>query len=322
MTALRTGATDSGVHATTVQLGGAGLPDATWTVRAARDSADWQLTVTGQQQRAVLRSRTETSDCELRIDQEVASRHPWQSRADGQNQLWLLDASAQRQPQSPTWTDVVRAFSLLEATHRSIRRRRTIDVHFETASERSEFKTQMAAMGCGVLLFTALGWVLLLVAGAAFDPRDAVQREAEAAGAVFLAEDFHPATHELTDSSRQRALQLAEMLPEFTGVVIVEPTEAGDPEPARPDAIASRRADSVQQAMADAGFQSTGARVVSRPVVGRWFRRGMILARALLLAPLGLFLLMQCLLVLTRGPSRPGGEASSSTTGTPSGRSS
>jgi hypothetical protein len=61
----------------------------------------------------------------------------------------------------------VRAFELVEAAHRSRVRRRTIDLYFDTPSERSNFKTQMTAIGCGVLMFTLLGMLLTLALGAA-----------------------------------------------------------------------------------------------------------------------------------------------------------
>src|SRR5690606_3519620 len=50
--------------------------------------------------------------------------------------------------------DLNRNFDLLEGVHRSLRRRRTVDLYFDTPSERSNFKTQMTAVGCSVLMLT------------------------------------------------------------------------------------------------------------------------------------------------------------------------
>jgi hypothetical protein len=46
---------------------------------------------------------------------------------------------------------------------KSLRRRRTIDVYFDGISERSAFKTQMTAIGCGVLTYVILGMVAFLI---------------------------------------------------------------------------------------------------------------------------------------------------------------
>ena len=55
---------------------------------------------------------------------------------------------------------------LCEAVEKSIRRRRTVDVHFETGSEKSVFKSQMTAIGCGILTWLFLSTIAYLVAGA------------------------------------------------------------------------------------------------------------------------------------------------------------
>jgi hypothetical protein len=54
---------------------------------------------------------------------------------------------------------------LSEAAGRSLRRRRTVDVHFDSGSERGVFKSQMTAIGCGVLSFMLISLVALLIAG-------------------------------------------------------------------------------------------------------------------------------------------------------------
>ena len=62
------------------------------------------------------------------------------------------------------WMD---AFSvtleLAEAVSKSLRRRRTVDVHFDSGSEKGVFKSQMTAIGCGILTFMMLGMVAYLV---------------------------------------------------------------------------------------------------------------------------------------------------------------
>lgn len=52
---------------------------------------------------------------------------------------------------------------LADAADKSLRRRRTVDVHFDTGSERGVFKSQMTAIGCGVLTWMMFGLVAYLV---------------------------------------------------------------------------------------------------------------------------------------------------------------
>ena len=65
-----------------------------------------------------------------------------------------------------TWDDLLRGVELQAVVHESIRRRRTVDVLFERPSERGQFKSKMAAAGCGLLLWTPIAMVLYLVVAA------------------------------------------------------------------------------------------------------------------------------------------------------------
>ena len=73
------------------------------------------------------------------------------------------------------WPALVKVFETLDATHRSVKRRRTIDLHFEPMSERAAFKTQMIAMGCGVLTATLM-LMLAYLAVASFVPSEETER--------------------------------------------------------------------------------------------------------------------------------------------------
>ncbi|MCA9049597.1 MAG: hypothetical protein KDA89_12760 [Planctomycetaceae bacterium] len=52
---------------------------------------------------------------------------------------------------------------LLAAVEQSRRRRRTVDVWFEGLSERAAFKTQMTAIGCGILFYVMFGMMAFLL---------------------------------------------------------------------------------------------------------------------------------------------------------------
>ncbi|MDZ4684777.1 MAG: hypothetical protein SH850_06765 [Planctomycetaceae bacterium] len=79
-----------------------------------------------------------------------------------------------REAASVPWTEVVRVFEWFDACEHSLERRRTIELHSEPASERTVFKTQMTAIGCGVLMATLLFALLYLAVGATIgDPQEA-----------------------------------------------------------------------------------------------------------------------------------------------------
>src|SRR5690606_11836000 len=96
----------------------------------------------------------------------------------------LLDAFAETvrgKPAGPTWNEWLRACETVDAARRSWKRRRTIDLHYETTSERSQFKTQMTAIGCGVLMLTLALVPLLMLIGSVFALPPAVMKVARIA---------------------------------------------------------------------------------------------------------------------------------------------
>ena len=56
----------------------------------------------------------------------------------------------------PDLNDGIRAMELSEAVVRSLRRGRTIDMHYESISEESTFKSIMTSTGCMILLGSLL----------------------------------------------------------------------------------------------------------------------------------------------------------------------
>ena len=149
VTALRTGATEQGVRTQSVKLSGRGLPEATWDARAGK-SASCRLTVQTEQGTAVL-ERELTRDWVL--TEPDGTRHEGNQQAAVREFLRRLDSEP---GPAMEWQELVRAFETVDATHRSVKRRRTIDLHFEPMSERAIFKTQMTAIGCSVLVATFL----------------------------------------------------------------------------------------------------------------------------------------------------------------------
>jgi myo-inositol 2-dehydrogenase/D-chiro-inositol 1-dehydrogenase len=65
---------------------------------------------------------------------------------------------------SPNLLDGTRAMEVAEATVRSLRRGRTVELHYESISEEANFKSIMTSTGC-LILVAALLAVLLALAG-------------------------------------------------------------------------------------------------------------------------------------------------------------
>jgi hypothetical protein len=78
---------------------------------------------------------------------------------------WLVLAGADRQAAREMLGQCSVTLELMEAAAKSLRRRRTVDVHFDSGSERSLFKSQMTAIGCLVLTWMLIGMMVWLIIG-------------------------------------------------------------------------------------------------------------------------------------------------------------
>lgn len=196
----------------------------------------------------------------------------------------------------PTWTDVVRAFDLTDAMHRSIRRQRTIVLQSEETSEKSQFKSQMTAIGCGVIVWSALGLVIGLGVAKTIDPRDSAQRLAEVEGMVLREADFVEGGGSLTPSAEER-LRMQE--PKSKGrYVVIEASEAKATQGNRPASTSSNAGggglDRQRQTTVTSLFSPEDNVVVGvREFKGDWYRRVMQIVWGFVFAPLGFFLLVQ-----------------------------
>lgn len=179
VTASRSGDAGGGVSLATVTLGGTASPQAIWSATADRSGAAWCLTVAGAAGSATLSGDPSRLEFSLECSTPHANGEPAPVSADPGP--WLLghfESAVSGQRIRPDWTDLTRAFELLDAVDRSIRRRRTIDLHFEVPSERSVFKTQMTAAGCSLLVLTFVATVIYLVVANVFNLNDTVKHVA------------------------------------------------------------------------------------------------------------------------------------------------
>ena len=163
VTGLRTAASNEGVMIQSVVLAGRSLPESNWSINSVEGASDWKLTVRGEKGVATLR-RDGTSRrwiCQIAGDQVEGSESETARAALAAFASAMADVAhpsnenlTTEQPSRDVWGELVKCYETVDATHRSVRRRRTIELHFEPMSERAIFKTQMTAIGCSLLVIT------------------------------------------------------------------------------------------------------------------------------------------------------------------------
>lgn len=279
VTALRSGQTEQGCSQATLTLAGTGLPDVTWVVRRGADPS-WRLSVSTE--RGVV----------------TIERPPNQPHSHPARMLSAFAVACGGTKPEPDWPDAVRAFDVLDAARRSLRRRRTIDLHFETLSERQQFKTQMTAIGCGLLMLTLVLMLGLLGLGALLESRDRSVKEANAAGLLLLDSDFEQGSATLTADARQRLERMTQRLKEEPKSLYVEPTE----NPAVPELDRERRA-AAAKLLADHGLVAADHRTLLAPAKSDGWNLLLRILRIAWVAPLVVFLGLQFLLFIARPAS-------------------
>lgn len=168
VTALRSGELDAAVAAQSVTLSADRLPEAVWTVMPG-EQEHWQLTVRGERQQAALMGGPDHELLQLRLGDSNETVSGEEVDEAFLEELDSIEAAFHDPRLQGDWTEFVHAMELVEATGQSIRRRRTVDLYFDLTSERSQFKTQMAALGCGILMLTLTLVILVLILGQALN---------------------------------------------------------------------------------------------------------------------------------------------------------
>ncbi len=304
VTALFIGSSGSCSQAN-VTLSGTAMADAVWSITTG-DSPGWRLELTGSRGTATLvRNEQGTILSEADSADTADGTTEPAGNADALNLLlshFLTRCENPTQPDDsatgefPSWMDLVRVVDLVEAVNRSARRRRTIDLHFESTSERSQFKTQMTTIGCAVLCWALFGTIIGLGLGKVLDPRDRIQKQAEAAGTLLTSDDFTAQGNLRPEAARQI---LTAVQHDVHPIVLV----AIDPDQLPVRSIEPYRA-AVQELLEEEELQ---AQVEVRPPAARWFRLVMIAIWIVVFAPLALFLFLQLLYPLTHSGTSPRG---------------
>jgi myo-inositol 2-dehydrogenase/D-chiro-inositol 1-dehydrogenase len=301
VTALHSGIIGDRLSQATHSLSGDGLPEALWILTGTFDVSRWRLTATGELGTLELRCASDADDFQLLHNGvDVPIEVSGTASQLGENLLNHGIAAITGKPSRPDWSDLTRAAEICDGAWRSIRRRRTIDLHFESVSERSQFKTHMTAIGCSLLSLTLFGVIGVLMAGMLFDPREAAETKAEHAGAIFYVDDFVAGTAQLAADeadAEDRIRGLVVGMRNATFPVLIEQSADSDAE------TSERRRAEIVRRLTEAGAGDAPQRVQVAELKGRGFQAFMQVARLLVFVPLGLFLLLQLLLFISRPAS-------------------
>ncbi|MEC7557142.1 MAG: hypothetical protein VYA32_08195 [Planctomycetota bacterium] len=191
--------------------------------------------------------------------------------------------------------DLVETFA---AILESARRRRAIDLHHEPTSERTVFKSQMAAVGCLLLLLTLLGLVILLVLGAVLDPTGTRGGRADQVGFLLKDDAFQPDSSDLSQDGAQQLKQIAGRIHHVRVPIVVAAT-SNTP-------LDDDRRSEIEKQLDQQGIQVTPGRIVIDTPPAAWMQTLLGIARVAWIAPLILFLVLQGLILATRGKPGPG----------------
>ncbi|WP_166820558.1 hypothetical protein [Thalassoroseus pseudoceratinae] len=290
ITAILTGSTEDSLSTATVTLNGSGLPDAVWTCETAdHDRRDLTFVLNEDEQRY---SSGETLD-ELVLENASES---YAQRPAGQSLLKAIEhpnqprrTSAGTAIQAFNWTNLVRAYEQLHAVRKSIRKGRTIELHFEDTSERSQFKSQMTAIGCGVLTLTFFGVLAYLGVAAVFDNRTGIEKRAEVRNAILYQDRFQAEQPSLTRVGQE---QLDSLIESRSFPIVIEATEVAT--------LDSARKERVSEKLDNANIENPTTQIEVLPIAGPTLATILKVTRILVFLPLFLFLLSQILLVITK----------------------
>lgn len=301
ITAVPAGGDAEACRRMSITLGGDSVPEAVWTISPG-PMRSWTLQLATEGGAGQLHG-SEGQDATLNFSSADIPLPPDDAVATLVAQL--LQAASATETSTPatttavpsgaaSWDDFVRAADLLGGMHRSLRRRRTIDLHFESTSERSQFKTHMTAIGCGVLTWALVGTCLGLIVGSTLDPRDSTERRASTAGTVLWEEDFPDGGRGLAADSERRIVDRVRA-ERASAIVLIEHAGA--------DGLNGTDSDRLTavEALLRQAEETRQAQITVRPLAGRWFGRVMLAVWLATFLPLGVFLGLQLLLTVARG---------------------
>jgi hypothetical protein len=301
VTAVYTGVDGEKLSQATVTLAGEEIPEATWT--GSIGSPLWKLTVVGSDATATLTLDSVAGDHQLVINPKAGERITINADQEASRQL-LIDQATAEETTLADWQETIRSFETVEATHASLRRRRTIDLYFETTSERSIFKSQMTAAGCGLIMLTLFGLVAFLLLGTFLDSRTIAQRRAQADSRVVAISEWEAGSAKLTPHGEELLDEIVLQLKASPRSVFIMPL-VGD----EFQQLNDHRLTAIVKELIDEGRPEAVQFVEFAKVPSALTQTLLEILRLAWIAPLVLFLILQTLLIITRPSAREQSDA-------------
>jgi hypothetical protein len=144
-----------------------------------------------------------------------------------------------------------------------------------------------------------VGVLFLLLLMPMLDARSRDQIESERAGGIVRRTEFQPQTAQLTEAGIDHLKLLAPKMGETRFPVLIETVAPQDDA-----ALNQKRRDAVVGELKRRGIDDAAQRTQVVPIVGEWYPQALRVVRVLVFAPLGLFLVLQFFVFITRPGAR------------------
>jgi len=284
VTSLRMGEQGDSAREHVVQLAAHSGSEARWTVSSTESDAQWKLTI--ESNGHIYSASFNGTNITISVGDNQSPtivELPLKSESTSNSELFPHQ-------QIRNWNHVNQFGEIGAAVKRSLARRRTVAVQHEDATERNQFKSQMAAIGCGVLLWVMFGMIAMLVFGAAFDPRDREYKQSSSADFVVHSSEFKN-DWTLTQPGSEHMTRIANQWSSSTPVLLIESIGEEQNE---------QRLDTVIKMLQEENIRDLETRVIVRALPDQWFEWIMWIGWAVVFGPLAVILVAQLLIVITR----------------------
>lgn len=143
-----------------------------WSVAAADENPSARLSIVGSTGKAVLAMPSAGAPWTLSRTGQQPENLSYPDWRPEEQLLARLEQAVRRERPAPEWLDAVRSIELAESVERSLRRGRAVDLKVDQATEESNFKGTMSALGCGLLM---AGMLVLFLVGMAHSLKGLVE---------------------------------------------------------------------------------------------------------------------------------------------------
>jgi len=135
-----------------------------WSVAPVDQAAEGRISIIGSRGRALL-TMPPNGPWKIRLPGKDEPAQAYADWSPPNEAIRRFSRAVTGETPSPDWIDAARSVELAEAVERSLRKGRTLELHFEDFTEEGTFKGTMTSVGCGLLV----GGLVLMVMIAVLD---------------------------------------------------------------------------------------------------------------------------------------------------------